>query len=82
MTAVPQLDAAELTPLQRQANRALMVSWINADLRTRAHLDVRTAVVLYDGDKMFEYALAGMPDEHLWRELRSMTNVRFWSKGI
>lgn len=79
---VEQFDPAELDPLRRRANRDLMVAWINADLFNRAHLDVRKSVVLYDSDKLFEYALADVPDEHMLRQLRELTPVRYWAHGV
>ena len=82
MSAVIEIDAARLSPLQRQGNKALMVSWINAKLVERAGHDVRKSIVLYDGDYCFVYALAEVPDEFMLTQLRSMTEVRYFSKGI
>lgn len=82
MSAVIEIDAARLSLLQRQGNKALMVSWINADLLERAGHDVRTSIVLYDGDYCFVYAVATLPDEFMLAQLRSMTSVRYWSKEV
>lgn len=77
-----EIEPGVMDPLHRKANEALMVAWINRDLRERMGHDVRKSVVLYDADRCFMYALAELPDEYMLRNLREMTNVRYWSKGI
>lgn len=79
---VERLDANELSVLQRDANRALMVAWINADLPHRAWCDVDKSTVLYDADRMFVYALDEVPDEFLLKQLREKTVIRHWSEGV
>ena len=77
-----KIDPAELSPLHRKANESLMVAWINAKLLERMQHDVRKSVVLYDKDRCFVYALAELPNDHMMRQLRELTEVRFYSKGI
>lgn len=81
-TAVAKLDLDEVSVLQRQANEALMVAWINADLMNRAHLDVRKSVVLYDGDKDFVAATTTALSDETLRALAERTIVRYWSVGV
>jgi hypothetical protein len=66
----------------REANRGLMVMFINHNLLERANLDVRYSVVFYDDCHMFEYAMAEMPDEETQRKLLDHTTVRYWAKGV
>lgn len=79
---VQQIDPADLSVMQREMNKTLMVGWINADLMNRANLDVVKSVVLYDGDKDFVAAVAELPAEQTLQALRERTAVRFWSVGV
>ncbi len=78
---VAQLEVKELSPMLRDANRTLMVAWINADLLNRAQHDVRKSVVLYDEDRMFVHAMDEVPDPELLQRLYDKTTVRYWSVG-
>ena len=78
---VTKIDPVDLSLLQREMNKSLMVAWINADLLNRASCDVRKSVVLYDADKDFVHAIHDEPDEALCQRLFDNTTVRFWSKG-
>ena len=78
---VEQIDPTELGELHRYGNKALMVAWINADLLTRAHHDVRKSVVLYDADKDFVFALTEVPDEVALQALYDRTTVCYYSVG-
>lgn len=53
MSTVTEIKVSDLSPLQREVNKSLMVAWINADLLNRASCDVRKSVVLYDADTRF-----------------------------
>jgi len=77
-----ELKTADIDAMRRQANRGLMVAFINADLFNRAHLDVRRSVVLYDADGLFEYAMPALPDADTQRALVERTNVRAYSIGV
>lgn len=79
---VEQIDTAELSPLHRQGNRALFVSWVNAGLLERFGLDVLGSVMLYDEEKYFVYALDYLPDAESMVRLHAGTKVRYWSVGI
>jgi hypothetical protein len=71
----------QLDSMRREANRGLMVAFINADLLNRASLDVRHSIVLLDADGMFEYALPELPDDDTLARLFEQTRVRFWQRG-
>lgn len=75
-------ELSNQNPMNREINRGLMVAFINADLLNRSHLDVRTSIVLYDGDGDFRYALAEMPDEALMASLQERAGIAYWSKGV
>jgi hypothetical protein len=81
-TVIPELDLDTVDLLVREANRGLMVMFINHNLLERANLDVRSSVVFFDDRHMFEYAMAEMPDEDMQRKLLAHTTVRFWAKGV
>lgn len=80
--AVQELDLSTVPAMLREANRGLMVAFINADLLNRAALDVRKSIVLYDEDMMFEYAIEALPPKPYMDRLYRETPVRYWSKGI
>jgi hypothetical protein len=82
MSTVEKIKAAELNPVHRQANKTLMVAWINANLFNRAHLDVRKSVVLYDDAKYFLAAVDEVPSEKLFQQLYDETPVRYFSIGV
>jgi hypothetical protein len=79
---IPELNLDTVDLLVREANRGLMVMFINHNLLERANLDVRYSVVFYDDRHMFEYAMAEMPDEETQRKLLDHTTVRYWAKGV
>lgn len=68
--------------MRREMNRGLMVRFINADLFSRAGLDVRRSYVLYDEAGIFEWALEQLPDSDVCQRLHDQAGVRYWSKGI
>jgi len=78
---VTEITADDLSAMQREVNRGLMVHFINADLTSRAALDVRTSIVLYDESKTFVYATDSLPDPPTLQRLASTTAIRFWSSG-
>ena len=55
----------ETDPMRRQANKGLMVAWINADLARRCGNDVRCSVVFYDEDKLFMGAVRADDPEQM-----------------
>lgn len=80
----------ETNAIARRVNHGLMVAWINHRLIERAGHDVRTSVVLYDEDKLFEQCL---PDDwpygedlnNLPQEVQERLHdagIHYWSKGI
>lgn len=77
---IPQLPAQN--PMHRELNEGLMIAFINADLLNRAGLDVRKAIVLYDKDGDFRYALPEMPDETIQSRLMTEAGIAYWSKGV
>jgi len=79
---VQKLVKRDVDQMVRKINRGLMVRFINADLVNRAGLDVRKSVVLYDADKMFEYALPELPAPELLDRLHDEAGIRYWSKGV
>lgn len=79
---IPQLDLDTVDLMVREANRGLMVMFINHNLLERANLDVRTSIVFYDDRHMFEYAMAEMPDEDTQRKLLAHTTICYWAKGV
>lgn len=78
---VVELDLSEVSPMQREVNKGLMVAWINADLINRAQHDVRKSIVLYDADKDFVYAVDKVPDDATFQRLHK-AGVRFYSTGV
>ncbi|MEB3023413.1 MULTISPECIES: hypothetical protein [Mycolicibacter] len=81
MTQIQQLDVQQIDAMRRKINEGLMVTFINADLLERAHLDVRKSVVFYDADQVFRYAVAELPDDATLQRLCDSSSVRFWSYG-
>ena len=73
------------SPMVRAVNQGLMVAWINHDLLERSHLDVRTALVIYDEEGDFLYALppvmGPVPNPGLQNALMNVGG-RFYSTGI
>jgi hypothetical protein len=76
-------------PLRKQANKHLMVAWINARLLDRMGHDVRRSIVFYDDAGTFETALLpeefdalGDKREEFLQRLYAATPIRFWSKGV
>ncbi|AVO21776.1 hypothetical protein SEA_JEON_74 [Mycobacterium phage Jeon] len=82
MSIVKEIERTELSPMLRKANRSLFVAFVNSRLSERAGLDADRSVMLYDADKMFEFALDEVPTERMLRQLYQHTNVRFWSWGV
>lgn len=78
---ITEIAANDLTAMQREINRGLMVQFINADLVERAALDVRSSIVFYDEDKMFSYAVGALPDQQTLQRLAQSTGLRYWSHG-
>jgi hypothetical protein len=78
---VQRIDPPRLPSEVRRVNRGLMAQSIGADPYGRRHLS-RRAIVLYNGEGIFRYALNGKPNERMLRKLYRETRVRFWSKGI
>ena len=81
-TVIPELNLDTVDLLVREANRGLMVMFINHNLLERANLDVRHSVVFYDERHVFEYAMTELPDEETQRKLLAHTTVRYWAKGV
>ncbi|QWS68263.1 hypothetical protein SEA_VANLEE_147 [Gordonia phage VanLee] len=79
---VEKIDAADLSPMQRELNRELMVAFINARLLERAFLDVRKSTVFYDESKTFSYAWDREPEDHHLETIRANTDIRYWSVGV
>lgn len=86
---LPKRDNDLLGNMVRNANKDLMVSWINADLINRAGHDVRKSIVFYDAEGYFETALLpsqwdqlGDKRETFLERLAGATRIRFWSKGV
>lgn len=78
---VTEIAVTELSEMQREINRGLMVAFINRELVDRASLDVRTSIVFYDADKDFAYATDALPDEETLQRLAQTSKIRFWSRG-
>ncbi|MCV6988687.1 hypothetical protein H7I87_00445 [Mycobacterium timonense] len=78
---VIEIDPSELSPMQREVNRGLMVAFINAGLLHRAHLDVRRSIVLYDESATFAYATDELPSDNQLKALYESSGVRYWSRG-
>lgn len=79
---VTKIDPVDLSLLQREMNKSLMVAWINADLLNRAGHDVRKSIVIYDADQLFLTACR----VETWEDpstpsLAYDLGGRFWSKG-
>lgn len=86
-TTVVELPDDMRDAMRREVNTGLMVTFINRDLTSRAALDVRTSIVLYDDAGVFEAAVpASIAELSNWRDILAKlfaeTNVRFYSKGI
>lgn len=87
-TGVTKLNRTD--PMLAEINRGLMVSWINADLFSRGHHDVRRSIALYDEHQMFVTAFDpdGIPGLAVQAENAAAmaalvdAGVRFWSVGI
>jgi len=81
---VQKLPATLATPMHKQANRGLMVHWINADLLNRCANDVRKSYVFYDSDGLFTYALRldDEPSAEWLQKIYDATPIRYYSKGI
>lgn len=80
---VTKIDPVDLSLLQREMNKSLMVAWINADLLNRAGHDVRKSIALYDDEKMF----VGAATEEQWainaiQDIAASNGVCYWSKGV
>lgn len=72
-------------PMHQEANKGLMVAWINHDLLNRCVHDVRKSFVIYDADGLFEYALVNPPSElkaSVLQQAHDTLGWRYWSKGI
>lgn len=73
------------SPMIRTVNKGLMVDWINRNLGERAGLSVDTALVLYDKDQLFHYALppvlGPVPSPGLSQALIKI-GARYYSTGI
>ena len=68
-------------PLRATVNRGLAVSWINGDLFSRCHHDIRKSWAVYDEDKDFVGMLMEKPSEELQDRLYRV-GVRYYSKGV
>lgn len=82
LTIIPELNLDTVELMVREANRGLMVMFINHNLLERHNLDVTRSIVFYDDQHMFEYATAEMPDEETQRKLLAHTTVRYWATGV
>ena len=82
VVSVKEMDTSELSPLHRDANRRLFISWVNSNLRERFGLDVLGSVMLYDAEKYFLCAMHELPDEGAMRRMRVGTRIRYYSNGI
>jgi hypothetical protein len=75
-------EITETGSMQRMLNKELMVAYINANLISRSHLDVRKSFVYYDESKTFVFAmgieLGGPGAESAFEKL----GIKYWSKGI
>lgn len=72
----------DFSPLIRQMNRAMFVSWVNADLLNRHQNDVDKSIMLFDADKDFAFATRVEMDEEMWDMLLTSTSIRYWSQGL
>jgi hypothetical protein len=83
-TVVEVAPSTQMTEMQREVNRGLMVGWINRDLMKRFGCDVLRSQVFYDADGVFAYALpAGERlDAEQLRQTRARTSIRYFSKGV
>ena len=79
---VTEIRPRDLDPMIRTANRGLMVMFINRNLLGRADLDVRHSIVFYDEHRMFEAAVATLPEAATLQALYERTAVRYWSRGM
>jgi hypothetical protein len=77
-----QIDPGDIDPVVREFNRGLMVLFINQDRLSRAGLDLRCSIVLYDEDRRFVYALEELPCEATMHRLAEEASVRYWSRGV
>lgn len=82
MSPITELKLSDMSLLEREMNKGLMVAFINRDLLNRANLDVRKSIVFYDDLRTFEYAVAELPDADMLVKLYEQTNIRYWSKGL
>lgn len=80
--SITEVDPATLDLLTREANKGLMVAFINADLLKRADLDIEDSIVFYDEQMMFEFAVPALPPKPYMDRLYRETPVRYWSRGI
>ena len=78
------ITKVKLEGIEREGNRAIMISWINHDLFERAACDVRRSIVLLDSDRMFVYALPSgepLPGGEVLARLYD-AGVRFYCEGV
>lgn len=76
-------EITETNPMQREFNKGMMVAYINRDIVSRSHLDVRKSYVYYDADKDFKLALANeLEGPGVDQELLDKVGIKYWSKGI
>jgi hypothetical protein len=80
-TVVELPDNMRGNPMMRQANRSLMMEFINDDLAQRSYLDTVRSIVFYDAEGIFELALANLPNAVVLDRLYA-AGVRYWSRGI
>jgi hypothetical protein len=66
---IRELPAELRTAFHQTINRGLMVRFINADLFSRAGLDVRKSFLLYDEAGVFEWALPKRPSDEMMDRL-------------
>lgn len=79
---VTEIAIDDLDIMTRQMNKALMVAFINADLVSRARLDVERSVVFYDAAHEFAFAMDELPDQEALDRLAAKTRIRHWARGV
>jgi len=83
MDTVKRVDPKDIPPFTRNANKGLMIQWINRDLVNRAKCDIHTSYVFYDKDYLFANLVLTLELSELGlRQLFEHTNIRYYSKGV
>jgi hypothetical protein len=78
---VQRMDPRRLPSEVRRVNRDLLAQFISADRFGRGYLESPRAIMLYNGDGFFRYAVGHRPSRKMLLRLFRETPVR-WSSGI